>query len=151
MGQCAARNRRLGGDSRGTGEAKTQAGKRALSASHCLALHRFKRSSSQKKHDGYKGPKASDAALAFLSLGAANQFASTAYLAVARRAKNKGHEKGLLVALLTNAIATLKFGVLDADKAGFEKVGSFVWTAVVSLLASVVKAKSSSAAVEESD
>ena len=102
-------------------------------------------------YDVYKGPKASDAALAFLSLGAANQFASTAYLAVARRAKNKGHEKGLLVALLTNAIATLKFGVLDADKAGFEEVGSFVWTAVVSLLASVVKAKSSSAAVEESD
>ena len=83
---------------------------------------------------------ASPTALAFLSLGGANQLASMVYLGVMGRAgkAGDGHAKGLLSFLVMNVGACLKFGLHDASKAGFSKIGALTWATVVGSWATLV-------------
>lgn len=86
---------------------------------------------------------ASARALAFLSLGGANQLASMVYIAVTGRAgrAGDGHAKGLLSFLCANVAACAKFGLVDAERAGFQKFGALGWATIVSTWAAVVGAR----------
>ena len=84
----------------------------------------------------YKAQKpASAVALAFLSLGGANQLASTVYLSIA---KARGHAHGLFFDLLLNAVAAFKFAS-DSKRAGFKTATGLTWGVLVSVVAGLVR------------
>lgn len=86
--------------------------------------------------DLYKSDvQATDSACALLALGGANQCANVIYLAVAGK---YGHGRGLFASLLANAAACARFGLFDANKAGFKPIGSLTWAVVSSGLAGLV-------------